>query len=38
MAQTGKTSSFGSSSYQKYMDTWRDFLTAIGGSGLNIRA
>ena len=38
MEQIGKTSSLGSSTYQKYADSWRDFLTAIGGSGLNIRA
>lgn len=38
MEQIGKTSSLGSSAYQKYADSWRDFLTAIGGSGLNIRA
>lgn len=38
MEQIGKTSGLGSSTYQKYADSWRDFLTAIGGSGLNIRA
>ena len=38
MEQIGKTSSLGSSTYQKYADSWRDFLAAIGGSGLNIRA
>ena len=38
MEQIGKTSSLGSSTYQKYADSWWDFLTAIGGNGLNIRA
>ncbi len=38
MEQIGKTSSLGSSTYQKYADSWRDFLTDIGGSRLNIKA
>ena len=38
MEQIGKPSSLGSSAYQKYADSWRDFLAAIGGGGVNIRA
>ncbi len=38
MEQIGKPSSLGSSAYQKYADSWRDFLAAIGGGGLNIKA
>ncbi len=38
MKQTGKTSSLGKSTYQKYVDSWRDFLTSIGGGELNILA
>lgn len=38
MTQIGKTSSLGSSTYQKYADTWRDFLISIGGGGLNVKA
>ncbi len=38
MEQIGKPSSLGSSTYQKYADSWRDFLAAIGGGGVNIRA
>ena len=38
MEQIGKPSSLGSSTYQKYADSWRDFLAAIGGGGLNIKA
>ena len=38
MEQIGKTSGLGSSSYQKYADSWRDFLAAIGGGGVKIRA
>lgn len=38
MEQTGKTSSLGKSTYQKYVDSWRDFLTSIGGGELNILA
>ncbi len=38
MEQIGKPSSLGSSAYQKYADSWRDFLAAISGSGLNIWA
>ena len=34
MEQIGKSSS----TYQKYADSWQDFLTAIGRSGLNIKA
>ncbi len=38
MEQIGKTSGLGSSAYQRYADSWRDFLTAVGGNGLSIRA
>lgn len=38
LVQIGQIPSQNSSTYQKYMDSWRDFLTAIGGRGLNIRA
>jgi len=38
MIQLGKTPSLGSSTYQKFADSWRDFLTAIGGGGLDIKA
>lgn len=38
MEQIGKPSSLGSSAYQKYADSWRDFFAAIGGGGVNIRA
>lgn len=38
MEQIGKHSSLGRSTYQKYADSWRDFLSAIGGGGVNIRA
>ncbi len=37
LAQIGKTSNRNSSIYQKYVDIWQDFFTAVGGSGLNIR-
>lgn len=38
LAQIGRTPTRNSSTYQKYMDRWRNFLTAIGGgSALNIR-
>ena len=38
LVQIGQTPNQNKSTYQKYMDSWRDFLAAIGGSGLNIRA
>jgi hypothetical protein len=39
MAQIGKTSSRNSSTYQKYVDSWQSFLTALGeGNALNVRA
>ena len=37
MVQIGKPSSLGRSTYQKYMDSWRDFLTALGGDRLNLQ-
>jgi hypothetical protein len=38
MIQLGKTPSLGSSTYQKFADSWRDFLTGIGGNRLNLKA
>lgn len=36
LVQTGQTSDFGCSTYQKYANSWKDFLTSIGG-GVDMR-
>lgn len=37
LEQTGQTSGLGYSTYQKYVNSWQDFLTSIGG-GVDMRA
>ncbi len=37
LEQTGQTSGLGCSTYQKYVNSWQDFITSIGG-GVDVRA
>lgn len=37
LVQSGQTSNLGCSTYQKFVNSWQDFLTSIGG-GVDVRA
>lgn len=37
LVQAGQTSDLGCSTYQKYINSWQDFITSIGG-GVDVRA